>query len=233
MTDVGPAALPGESADADLLRFSVGERAVHWSSAALALTCIATAAVLYNGSLAVAVGHRRIVQDIHIYCGFVLPVPMIAGLASRAYRIDGRRLNRFTRADWRWLRTRTRRDGRIPVGKFNAGQKLNAAFTAGAIGVLFGTGCLMFFTGWTRLAWRTGATFVHDWVALTLGMVVVGHIVYAIRDPQSRRGMRTGRVSVHWARDEHGAWAREVESGRGKPQQGTCTQPAPASPSEP
>jgi formate dehydrogenase subunit gamma len=194
----------------DLLRFTLAERAVHWVTAVLTLACIATAAILYNGSLAVMFGHRRLVQDIHVYCGFALPAPMLLGLRARAYRIDGRRLNRFTKADWRWLRSRTRRDGRIPVGKFNAGQKLNAALSAGSIGVLFGTGLLMYFTGWARLAWRTGATFVHDWVALALGIVVIGHITYAFRDAESRRGMRTGRVGVGWAEDEHATWAREA-----------------------
>ncbi len=79
-------------------------------------------------------------------------------------------------------------DGDIPVGKFNAGQKLNAALSAGAIGVLLGTGIVMYFTHLTRLSWRSGATFVHDWFALGLGLLVVGHIMY--------RAARPGRVAV-------------------------------------
>ena len=51
---------------------------------------------------------------------------MLAGLASAAYRSDVRRLNRFTPEDCQWLRSRSRRDGTIRVGKFNAGQKVNA-----------------------------------------------------------------------------------------------------------
>jgi formate dehydrogenase subunit gamma len=192
-----------------LLRFTRAERIVHLATAGLAMVCIATAAVLYIGTLSVMVGHRRIVEDIHVYCGFALPAPMIMGLAARAYRLDSRRLNRFTRNDWRWLRTRTRRDGRIPVGKFNAGQKLNSAFTAASILILFGTGLLMYFTGWSDLVYRTGATFVHDWLALAFGIVVLGHISYAVKDPESRRGMRTGYVARDWAKNEHEAWANE------------------------
>ena len=60
--------------------------------------------------------------------------------------------------------------------------------------VLVGTGTLMFWTGLVRLAWRTGATFVHDWFALGLGLLVLGHIWFAISDPEAREGMRTGRV---------------------------------------
>ena len=76
-----------------------------------------------------------------------------------------------------------------------------------AILVLLGTGTIMNFTGWTPLAWRTGATFVHDWVALAIGLLVLGHIYRAVNDPEARRGMRTGAVSADWAQAEHPAWA--------------------------
>lgn len=173
----------------------------------LMLVCIVTAAILYNGSFALAVGHRRAVELVHVYCGFALPVPMLAGLLSRAYRRDVESLNRFTDSDWRWLRSKTRRDGTIRVGKFNAGQKVNSWLTAGSILVLFGTGLIMYFPSWTRLSWRSGSTFVHDWFALGLGLLVIGHIRFAIKDAEARRGMRTGRVSAHWVIAEHGAWA--------------------------
>ena len=62
--------------------------------------------------------------------------------------------------------------------------------------MLLGTGTLMFFTGLARLAWRTGATFVHDWFALGLGLLVLGHLWFAIADPSAREGMRTGRVDA-------------------------------------
>ncbi len=194
----------------ELDRFSVTVRVVHAATAALMLVCIATAAILYNGSLAVFFGDRYVIAQIHLWCGFALPVPLIVGLVSRNYRLDLRRLNRFTSHDWRWLRSRSRRDGEIPVGKFNAGQKLNGALSAGAIGVLLASGTVMYFTNVFRLSWRSGATFVHDWFALALGLLVVGHIFYALRDSTALTSMRTGRVPLQWARREHGAWAEEL-----------------------
>ena len=191
-------------------RFSRAERAVHRAVAVLLITCVTTAAILYNGFLSVPVGHRRLVKLVHVYCGFALPIPILAGIASAAYRSDMRRLNRFSPSDWRWLRTRSRRNGAIPVGKFNAGQKLNAALSGGAIAVLLATGALMYFPHLARLSWRTGATFVHDWFALTLGLLVLGHIRYAARDAGSRRGMRTGVVTESWARAHHAAWLEEL-----------------------
>jgi formate dehydrogenase subunit gamma len=195
---------------------------VHWTVAALMTTSILTAGALYNGSLSLLVGHRHVVEVVHVYAGFALPAPMLIGLVSRAYRTDLTRLNRFAPSDWQWLRTRTRRDGTIRVGKFNAGQKLNAALTAGAVVVLLGTGVLMDFTGLVRLPWRTGATFAHDWFALALGLLVLGHIYYALDDREALRGMRTGRVSTHWAHAEHAAWAEEVDSSPAS-RQGTTT----------
>jgi formate dehydrogenase subunit gamma len=203
-TDVPPET--GQTID----RFSRSSRWVHWLTAILMITCILTAAVLYNGQIAVIAGHRYLVEQIHVYSGIALPMPLIVGILSRAYRDDARRLNRFTTADWAWLLSRTRRDGRIEQGKFNAGQKLNAALSAGSIGVLLISGLVMYFTKLTPLAWRSGATFVHDWFALAVGLLVVGHIVMAVRDPYAMAGMRSGRVPLRWARREHGAWAREV-----------------------
>jgi formate dehydrogenase subunit gamma len=193
-----------------LTRFSRAERAVHWTLAVLMSVCLLTAAVLYNGFLGVPIGHRRVVELIHVYSGFALPLPLLAGVAFTAYRADLSRLNRFRAADWAWLRSRTRRDGTIRVGKFNAGQKLNAALTAGSILVLLSSGLLLYFPDLARLSWRTGATLVHDWFALGLGLLVVGHIVEAVHDPEARRGMRTGRVSRTWALREHGDWYDEV-----------------------
>jgi formate dehydrogenase subunit gamma len=195
-----------------LPRFSPAERAVHRASAVLMIVCILSAAILYNGSLATRIGHRRTVELVHVYCGFALPAPMLLGLIFAAYRADLKRLNRFTPSDWRWLRSRNRRDGSIRVGKFNAGQKLNAALSAGAILVLLGTGIVMYFTGLARLSWRTGATFVHDWFALAVGLLVLGHIGYAFQDREARHGMRHGRVSRTWARAQHAGWAEELEA---------------------
>jgi formate dehydrogenase subunit gamma len=191
-------------------RFTRGERWVHWSLAVLMGILIVTAAILYLAPLEQLVGRRHLVEQIHVYTGYLLPLPLLLGWArSAALRLDARRLNRFSQNDWAWLRSKQRRSGGIPVGKFNAGQKLNASFTVGAVFVMLGTGLIMNFTSLSPLTWRTGATFVHDWLALGIGIVVIGHLSFAARDPHSRHGMRTGRVPLGWARREHSEWAAE------------------------
>jgi formate dehydrogenase subunit gamma len=192
--------------DAGLQRFTPAERWVHRSTGLLMGACLVSAFVLYYGPVSLAVGHRHAVELVHVWAGYALPVPLLLGLLSPAYRTDVGLLNRFSREDWRWLRARNRRDGSFLVGKFNAGQKLNGGLVAGSVIVLVGTGTLMFWTGLVRLSWRTGATFVHDWFALGLGLLVLGHLWFALADPEAREGMRTGRVTRRWAEREHPAW---------------------------
>ncbi|MHC5700215.1 cytochrome b/b6 domain-containing protein [Streptomyces tirandamycinicus] len=190
-------------------RFSPAERLVHRATAALMLLCVATAACLYVPVLAELVGRRRLVVTLHQWSGLLLPAPFLLGLASRPFRRDLRRLNRFGPHDRAWLRAalRRRRGPRDrPAGKFNAGQKLYAAWIAGAVLVMLGTGLLMWFTELAPLVWRNGATFVHDWLALTIAVVLAGHIRLALADPEARRGMRSGSVGRPWARREHPLW---------------------------
>ncbi|GLV84713.1 formate dehydrogenase subunit gamma [Streptomyces lavendulae subsp. lavendulae] len=187
-------------------RFTPAERWVHRATAALMGVCLVTAGCLYLPPLAELVGRRRLVVTVHEWAGLALPVPVLLGLASRAFRADLRVLNRFGPHDGVWLRAALRRRGPRPAGKFNAGQKLWAAWLAGAVLVMLGTGLLMWFTRLAPLLWRTGATFVHDWLALALGVVLAGHIGKALGDPEARRGMRTGFVGRWWADSAHPLW---------------------------
>jgi formate dehydrogenase subunit gamma len=190
-------------------RFGPVQRWVHRTTAALMGVCVVTASFLYLPQLAELVGRRELVVRVHEWAGLALPVPLLVGLASRALRADLGHLNRFGPHDRIWLGAALRRDKRRsmrPAAKFNAGQKIYAAWIAGASVVMLGTGLLMWFTHLTPLMWRTSATFVHDWLALSIGIVLAGHIGMALGDPEARAGLRTGRVSREWAEREHPLW---------------------------
>ncbi|MFJ9539417.1 cytochrome b/b6 domain-containing protein [Streptomyces sp. NPDC101225] len=194
---------------AEIRRFGPAQRWVHRTTAALMGVCVVTAAFLYIPQLAELVGRRELVVRIHECAGLALPVPVLVGLFSRHFRADLGHLNRFGPHDKVWLRAALRRDKRRssrPAAKFNAGQKIYAAWIAGASLVMLGTGLIMWFTHLTPIMWRTSATFVHDWLALTIGIVLAGHIGMAIGDPQARSGLRTGRVDREWAEREHPLW---------------------------
>jgi formate dehydrogenase subunit gamma len=86
-----------------------------------------------------------------------------------------------------------------------------------------GTGVVL---GWPTpwpLQYRQGATFVHDWLAAAIVVMTAGHIVFALRDPEARLGLRTGFVSLDWARREHPSWAARHESPARPPHSQTAT----------
>lgn len=198
------------SPDQRVARFTRGVRWTHRSVTVLMLILLATAAGLYIPDISAIVGNRPILRNVHIVSGLLLPIPLGLAVFLYAFRQDATRLNRFTPDDWRWLRSRNRRSGTIAVGKFNAGQKLNAAFTLGAIIVMFVTGLIMWQNAFFPDDIRTGATFVHDWLTFAIVAMVAGHTWMALNDAEARRGMRTGSVSRAWAEREHGQWAEEL-----------------------
>jgi formate dehydrogenase subunit gamma len=195
-------------------RFTRAERALHWTTALVVLTCAVTGFVLYVGWPPQLIGRRTVLRDVHVIAGVLMPVPLVLAYAGRwraAVRADVRRLARWSRADRRWLLSRGR-DATGEVGKFNAGQKANAAFVAGMIPIMVVTGTVMHWYDplGIDITYRTGATFVHDWTAIATWVVVAGHILIALSDRVSLRGMLTGWVSRAWAADRHPRWAAET-----------------------
>jgi len=189
-------------------RFTTVEHWIHRTTATLMGTALVTAALLYQPSLAELVGRRRLLVTVHEWVGIMLPVPLLAGLVFRAVRADLRRLSRFGPHDRGWVRARVRHRP-TTAGKFNAGQKIYASVLTGCVLVMIGTGLIMWFPQLSPLAWRTESTFVHDWVALLIGLLIVGHVWMAAHDPEARSGLRTGWVTRAWARLHHPLWEGE------------------------
>ena len=197
-----------------VVRFTRAQRWLHWSTATLFLVLLVTGMTLYVPALSQVVGRRVLVKDVHVYSGLLLPVPLVVAYAGHwrgAVRRDVRRLARWSAEDRRWLLSLGRRS-RARMGKFNAGQKLNAIFVAGCIPLMLVTGGIMRWFDPFPLAWRTGATFVHDWLALALLVVILGHIGKALADPVSLRAMRRGSVPAVHVERHHPRWWAEVKA---------------------
>lgn len=196
-----------------LPRFAATERWVHRSTAALVAVLFATGATLYYEPLTVLVSRSAFVETTHIVAGLLLPLPMLAGLlVSPELRADVATLGRLSRVDRLWLRRRDRRTARLPVGKFNGGQKLAAATMCGAGLVLLGTGLMLLAPVRLDLpdGVREGATVTHDLFTFGAFVLLAGHIWLALRHPEARAALRTGVVDRSYAEREHPAWAEEI-----------------------
>ena len=198
---------------ASIVRFDWVQRTAHWLNALMFLTLIFTAIPLYFGSFFGVVFERHTVQMIHLWTGLLLPAPLVVSLLGpwgRTMRSDWRRVNHWTRAEIRWLRTLGRES--LAADKFNPGQKANAIFTAASIVVLFVTGYILQWFRFFPVAWREGATVTHDLFAFAVVAAVTGHVVLALTHPTSLRSMLTGRVDTRWATRHAAAWLREREA---------------------
>ena len=192
----------------NLVRFDGLTRVVHWTTAALAGLLLLTGSILYVPQLSAMVGRRALVVQVHVSSGLLVLVPIVLGWLlprGRALRADVAELSRWTVADRRWLRKRTRS---TPAGKFNGGQKLATASFGGLLAVLLLTGSLMHWHDPFSDDWRTGATFVHDWAYLALAVLTIGHVRKAVQEPELLTAMRSGTVSRTWAERERPGWAQ-------------------------
>jgi formate dehydrogenase subunit gamma len=196
----------------EVVRFDRTERCLHAANGALFLVLLVTGMVLYIGPLSALVGRRVLVKDVHVISRLLLPIPLVLAYAGRwrwGLRRDVRRLARWSVDDRRWLLSLGRR-GRARLGKFNAGQKLNAIFVAGCIPVMLVTGIVMRWFEPFPLSWRTGATFVHDWLALVLLVAIIGHIGKALAEPVALRAIWRGTVPARHVERHHPRWWVEV-----------------------
>jgi formate dehydrogenase subunit gamma len=192
---------------ATVVRFDRMTRAVHWSTAILGGVALVTGTILYVPELSAPIGQRALLRELHVVASLLLAAPLVvgvvAGRAGRGLRRDLIELSRWTPADRRWLRRRTRG---TPVGKFNGGQKLVTAAFAGLFVMQLLSGSVMFWHDPFRDSWRTGATFVHDWAYLGLAVAVLGHVIRAAGEPELMSAMARGTVPEAWAATNRPTW---------------------------
>jgi formate dehydrogenase subunit gamma len=193
-----------------VLRFSRTERVLHWVNALGFLVLLASGLVLYLPSLSVLVGRRPLVKDVHFWSGvgWVSALVLIALLGDRRGLLrTARELDAFSADDRRWLR-----GGRTPQGRFNAGQKVNAALTA-AFTLLFAVSGLLLWLGERDTRFRFASTvLLHDGLVYVSLVLLVGHLYLALIHPATRhalRGMVRGTVDAEWAERHHAGWTPE------------------------
>ena len=192
-------------------RFSRMERLLHWVNALGFFFLLATGLILYLPSLSVLVSRRQLIQSLHFWSGvgWLGALVAILVLGGRRMLRTARELESFDRDDLRWLRGR-----KAPQGRFNAGQKINAALTA-AFTILFGVSGLLLWFGEQDTRLRFVSTVIlHDGLMYVSLALLVGHLYLALIHPSTRhalRGMTLGTVSEEWAGRHHSKWKPESE----------------------
>ena len=193
-------------------RFSRTERAVHWVHASAFLVLLGSGLVLYLPSLAAEIGRRPLVKDVHLLTALAWAVALVAVFLlgdRRGLRATARELDVFDADDRRWLRGR-----RAPQGRFNAGQKLNAALTA-AFALLLAVSGVLLWLGERDTRFRFDSTIVlHDVVAYLSVALLAGHLYLAVIHPTTRhalRGITLGTVREDWAREHHPKWPGDAQ----------------------
>ncbi|MGZ6910533.1 MAG: cytochrome b/b6 domain-containing protein [Acidimicrobiia bacterium] len=195
-------------------RFTRAERITHWVNATLWGLALLSGLYFKFGWGQSLLTDREMVRIAHVVIGFAIIgvfAVSVLGRYGAARRRDLGRFNRWSHDDVRWLRS-FGGDRKVQLGKFNPGQKLNASFIGAAAVIMAGTGSIMYWNKPFSTDLRTGADFVHQSFFYLAGIVIVGHIVMALRDREALQGMIGGDVSATWARRHAPRWLLELEA---------------------
>ena len=184
---------------------------MHWVHATAFFVLLASGLVLYLPRLSELVSRRPLVKAVHIDAALAWLAALVFIVAvgdRRGLRRTMRELDLFDADDRRWLV-----GGKTPQGRFNAGQKLNAALT-GAFAVLFAVSGFLLWYGERDTRFRFASTILlHDGLMYVALALLVGHLYLALiylRTRHSLRGMTLGTVREEWAREHHAKWVEEV-----------------------
>lgn len=204
-------------------RFAPAVRAAHWLLGAPFLLLLLTGLTNFQPRLkALRVADVRLFAWLHVVIGFAALGAALwvvaALLPRRAVRAELRALAAVGVADYLWfqhlaLRAAGERSIGPAVGKFNAGQKLNALLSALATAGLLASGAVLGVYYTTKAV--LGPALVeavfpwHTALALLALPLVAGHLYLALLHPGTRGalgGMLRGRVRRDWAARHHPAW---------------------------
>ena len=217
----GPIRLNGPPTGRMIERFTLVERAVHWSMAITFVTLGITGLILSFGKavLLPLIGYTLfswlaiLGKNLHNFVGpiMVILLPIMIVMFLRA--------NLFRSYDWAWLKSLGGMiSGKhVPAGKANAGQKILFWLMVVAIGITLAvTGLILDFPNFdqTRQTMQI-ANVIHMIAGLVGVILVMGHIYLGtVGMAGALDAMKTGYVDETWAKEHHEYWYNDVMSGK-------------------
>ncbi|MDR7563947.1 MAG: formate dehydrogenase subunit gamma [Armatimonadota bacterium] len=204
---------PRRERDGVILRYTLGERILHWVVALSFLYLLLTGLALFYPPfywLVGLFGGGAVIRYWHPVVGVIFFGALVVMLLlwARDMRIEPH--------DREWLRhmgdyAAGREEAVPPSGRFNAGQKLlfYLQFLAGILLLLSGV-VLWFPLSFGRVV-RQASFVVHDLAAIAAMGGLILHVymgVFVIRG--SWEAITRGTVSRRWAEAHHGLWFRQL-----------------------
>ena len=153
-------------------------------------------------------GTPQLVRELHPFLGGIVFILLMFMLVKLAHH------NIPNWDDIRWMKhIKSIISGKepedIPIGKYNAGQKVLFWCIMSLITVLMVTGLIMwrrYFAEYFSIEIIRIAIFFHSLAAIGLILLIIGHAYMAFWVKGSIKGMINGHVSRAWARKNHSKW---------------------------
>ncbi len=196
-------------------RYGAADRANHWVLAILFVILSLTGLAFFHPSfffLTNVLGGPVWARILHPFLGIVMVVSFI-GLARRVWRE-----NFIKPVDIQWLKmideVINNGDGpdKLPIGKYNAGQKLMFWTMVGSVIVLLLSGFVIwraYFAAYFPIPVIRLAMLAHMLAGFTGIVALIVHIYAAIWVKGTLRAMTRGTVDANWAKHHHPEWYKE------------------------
>ncbi|HLC20996.1 MAG TPA: cytochrome b/b6 domain-containing protein, partial [Candidatus Methylomirabilis sp.] len=220
-------------ASQEVVRFGATERAFHWAFALPFLGLLLSGLPLSFAVLRSWISgySPEIGLRLHLVSAmaWILAPALVVVLGDRrTLATAGLDLFGIARQELSWLRQLPRWLAGLPcemkgVGRFNAGQKLNALFVAFTSVIFLFTGIVLTIAWLSPLFVSTGGSgssaiigwsrLLHYLLTVLMLVPLLGHIVMATVHPRTKeslRGMLFGVVDADWARAHHPKWYAEI-----------------------
>ncbi len=230
----GPKTLSGEPTGRRMLRWTAGERLLHWYTAILFIVLAITGlSMLFGRAVLVPLlglpgfsVWAELSITLHNYIG---PLFMVGIIIEVVVWLP---FNTFKSYDKVWLKRlggMFRKDDHPPAGRTNAGEKIWfwLIATLGLIGVCV-SGLVLDFPnfGQTRATMQLAnvlhASLAVIWIAISFGHIYLGTLGLK----GTFQGMSKGYVDEQWMKEHHSVWYEQVKSGQAEARPGEAGQQA-------